>query len=53
MENAVMQHTFLKSDKSKEKQIFNKNPRTPVKTEKKTDLVKKNSSGNTAKDKKH
>jgi len=31
----------------KKKQIFNKNPRTPDKTEKKTDQVKKTSSGNT------
>jgi len=30
----------------KKTQIFNKNPRTPDKTEKKTDLVKKTSSGN-------
>jgi len=34
MENTVIQHTFLKLDQSKKKQIFNKNPRTPDKTEK-------------------
>jgi len=34
MENAVIQHTFLKFDQSKKKQIFNKNPRTSNKIEK-------------------
>jgi len=36
MENTVIQHsnTFLKFDQSKKTQIFNKNPRTPDKTEK-------------------
>jgi len=34
MENTVIQHTFLKFDQSKKKQIFNENPRTPDKTEK-------------------
>jgi len=38
MENTVIQHTFLKLDQSKKKQIFNKNLRTPKKT---PDLVKK------------
>jgi len=47
MENTVIQHTFLKFDRSKKKQIFNKNPRTPDEAEKNPDLVKKNSSGNT------
>jgi len=27
MENTVIQHAFLKFDRSKKKQIFNKNPR--------------------------
>jgi len=47
MENTAIQHTFLKFDQSQKKQIFNKNSRTPDKTEKKTDLVKKTSNGNT------
>jgi len=34
MENAVIQHTFLKFDQSQKIQIFNKNPRTPDETEK-------------------
>jgi len=34
MENAVIQHTFLKFDQGKKKQIFNKNPRTSNKIEK-------------------
>jgi len=46
-----MRHTFItKIWPVKETQIFNKNPRTPDKTEKKTDLVKKTSSGNTGRD---
>jgi len=35
METTVIQHTFLKFDQSQKTQIFNKNPRTPDKTEKK------------------
>ena len=46
MENTVIQHSFLKSDQSKKKQILNNNPRTPDKIEKPPDLVKKNISGN-------
>jgi len=34
MEYTVIQHTFLKFDLSQKTQIFNKNPRTPGKTEK-------------------
>jgi len=35
MENAVKPHIFQKFHQSLKKQIFNKNPRTPYKTEKK------------------
>jgi len=34
MENTVIQHTSIKFDQSQKKQIFNKNPTTPDKTEK-------------------
>jgi len=34
MENAVIQHRFLKFDQSKKTQIFNKKNRTPDETEK-------------------
>jgi len=34
MENTVIQHTFLKFDRSQKLQILNKNPRTPDKKEK-------------------
>jgi len=44
MENAIVQHTFLKFDHSQ------KTPETPDKAEKNTDLVKNPSSGNTESD---
>ena len=33
MENTVIRHTFLKFDQSRKAPVFNKNPRTPDKTE--------------------
>jgi len=41
MENAVIQHTFLKFGGVKKRQIFNKNPRTPDQTENPRSSVKK------------
>jgi len=49
MENTVIQYTILKFDQSQKTQIFNKSPEPQIK-QKKTDLVKKNSSGNTGRE---